>query len=215
MITLIICLVIGYLVGSIPTSILVGKLARGIDIRDYGSGNPGATNVYRVFGLKLALLVFIIDAGKAAATVLLVAHLKLEAMPFDISVVQVLTGLAVMAGNVWPVWIGFAGGKGVSTSTGVFLALAPLAAACTAVVWVAVVAMTRYVSLASICAALTLPLVLWLRHTLFQSRTPLALLLFTLLVPVIVLATHRSNIRRLLSGTENHLGSRAEKTGEK
>jgi glycerol-3-phosphate acyltransferase PlsY len=162
----------------------------------------------------MALLVFIVDAGKAAAAVLLVAHLGPKTLPLDVPVVQILSGLAVMAGNIWPVWVGFAGGKGVSTSAGVLLALAPLATGCAALVWMSVVAMTRYVSLASICASLTLPLVLWLRSVLLQSHVPFTLLLFTLLVPVIVLVTHRSNIRRLFSGTENRIGSKIQKMNE-
>lgn len=207
MVTLITLLALGYLIGSVPTSIIVGRIVRGIDIREYGSGNAGATNVYRVLGLRLALSVFLVDAGKAAATVLFLPRLRLEPLPMGLPLLQIVTGLTLIVGNVWPVFAKFAGGKGVTTSAGVLAALAPVATACAIGVWLAVTLLTRYVSLGSILASLTLPGVVAVQRVLLHRTVPLEVILFTVAIPAIIIATHRSNIKRLLSGTENQIGS--------
>lgn len=206
MVTLITVLLLSYLIGSIPTSIIVGRIARGIDIRDHGSGNAGATNVYRVLGLRLALLVFGLDAGKAAATVLLVTTLRIDSLPLSVALFRIMTGLALIIGNIWPVFAGFAGGKGVTTSTGIFMALTPLATGCALLVWLAVVSLTRYVSIGSIAASLTLPIVVSCQRFLFHSSIPDEIILFTVLIPPVIIATHFSNIKRLFSGTERRIG---------
>lgn len=213
MVSLCIVLVLSYLIGSVPTSIIVGRKVKGIDIRDFGSGNAGATNVYRVLGLKVALLVFAIDAGKAAATVLLLTQLQFDPLPISRTLFQMCTGLAVIGGNICPIFAGFSGGKGVSTSTGVFVALTPVATVCALVLWLAVVSTTKYISLGSIAASLILPTVVIVQRVVFHLPIPLELILLTLLMPIIILAAHRSNIKRLLSGTERQIGSNEQESG--
>jgi glycerol-3-phosphate acyltransferase PlsY len=208
MLTLLIVLVLGYSIGSVPTSIIIGRIAKGIDVRQYGSGNAGATNVYRVLGLKLALLVFAIDAGKAAITVLSVSQLRIDPSPVNHALLQILTGLATIAGNVWPIFAGFSGGKGVSTSTGVLAALLPVATGCAAVVWLAITFFTRYVSLGSISASVTLLVVVVVQRALLHQLVPIEMLLFTACIPVIIIMTHRSNMKRLLSGRERRIGTK-------
>jgi glycerol-3-phosphate acyltransferase PlsY len=212
MLTVCIVLSISYLIGSIPTSIIVGRWARGIDIRQFGSGNAGATNVYRVLGLKMALLVFIVDAGKAAATLLLLVNMPTDYLPLNRALFQIIAGSAIIAGNIWPIFAGFSGGKGVSTSTGVLAALTPLATGSAIAVWLAVTLTTKYVSLGSMAASLTLPAVVIAQTVIFHRPVSMALILFTLLVPAVIISTHRSNIRRLLSGTERHIGSSMHET---
>ena len=212
MMTLCAVFLLGYLIGSVPTSIIVGKIVRGIDIREHGSGNAGATNVYRTLGLRLALLVFSIDAGKAAATVLYVTRLRIDPLPIEFALFQIITGLFIIAGNIWPLFAGFAGGKGVTTSTGIFAALTPVATGCAACVWLVVFFSTGYVSLSSMAASLTLPAMVLLQKVAFHSPIPTSIVLFTLFIPVIIIATHHSNIRRLFSGTERRIRSTRKKT---
>ncbi|UCE20337.1 MAG: glycerol-3-phosphate 1-O-acyltransferase PlsY [Gemmatimonadota bacterium] len=208
MLTLLVVLVLGYSIGSIPTSIIIGRIAQGIDVRGYGSGNAGATNVYRVLGLKWALLVFAIDAGKAAITVLYVSQLRIDPTPVNHALLQILAGLATIAGNVWPIFAGFSGGKGVSTSTGVFAALLPLATGCAVVVWLAITFLTRYVSLGSISASVTFLVVVVGQRAVFHQQVPVEMVLFAACMPVIIILTHRSNIKRLLSGKEKRVGTK-------
>ena len=210
MITLLTVLVLGYLIGSIPTSIITGRLAKGIDVREYGSRNAGATNVYRVLGLKPALLVFVIDAGKAALTVLYLSQLRIDPLPMSGTLLQIFTGVATIAGNVWPVFAGFSGGKGVSTSTGIFFALAPIATGCAAAVWLTVIFITRYVSVGSIAASVTLFVVVIVQKVFLHQKIPIEIMIFTALIPLFIIVTHRSNIQRLLSGRERRIGTPLE-----
>jgi acyl phosphate:glycerol-3-phosphate acyltransferase len=189
-----------YLLGSIPTGYLYGR-ARGIDIRRQGSGNLGATNVVRVLGWGPGVLVLLIDIAKGFLAVWVLARFS----PFAGSdLMRVGCGLAAVLGHTFTVWLRFQGGKGVATSCGVFLALAPLATSVVLLAFVAVVAATRYVSLGSILAAALLPLLVWAVGE--GGRSGLILLLAALLA-VAVVFLHRSNIQRLLRGTENRLGA--------
>jgi glycerol-3-phosphate acyltransferase PlsY len=180
----------GYLIGSIPTGLLIIRLLRGVDIRTVGSGNIGATNVYRVAGLPTALLVLVIDGLKGALPVLLAR--TSGAPPWA----EVLAGVAAIVGHNWSVFLRFAGGKGVATSLGVLLALSPGAAAVAIVVWLAVAGATRYASLASILAIAAVPAVMWAR------REPAHHLLFAGAALAFVLYRHRANLARLRAGTE-------------
>jgi glycerol-3-phosphate acyltransferase PlsY len=179
-----------YLIGSIPTGLLLGK-AYGIDVRKEGSGNIGATNLYRTVGRKVGVITLIGDCLKGLLPVLLV---KLSSLPPESAV---WVGLAAFCGHVFSLFLKFKGGKGVATALGVFLALAPLALLIAVVVFAALMFAWRYVSLGSISAAAVMPLAVF-----FLGGTR-AELIVTIIIAAIVIARHHENIKRLLSGTEN------------
>lgn len=198
-------IIAAFLLGSIPTGYLVARL-RGIDIRKHGSGNIGATNVFRTLGKPLGVFVFLADASKGFAAVWMASMMT----PGDSSGLPgILAAVAVIAGHNYTPWLGFKGGKGIATSAGVLIALAPWAALAGIVVWSTVFFMTRYVSLASIAAATSLPVttgLLW-----FSGRGGNGtLFLFTLLISALAIWRHRPNIQRLRAGTEPRF---AKKTG--
>lgn len=186
-----------YLVGSIPTSFLVGRL-RGIDLREHGSGNLGATNTFRVLGAWAAVPVLVVDILKGFAPAALFTGWDGTAD----SRLAVAYGGAAIAGHVWSVFLRFRGGKGVATGAGVLLALAPVTTIVALLVWVGVVALTRMVSAASLAAATIVPPVAWIMD---QPGHTIA---FCFVVAGFVWWTHRTNVRRLLDGTENRFGSR-------
>ncbi|MCR4438688.1 MAG: glycerol-3-phosphate 1-O-acyltransferase PlsY [bacterium] len=210
MLNLPIVMVLSYLAGSVPTSIIVSRLFRGIDIRDYGSGNAGATNVLRVLGWRLALLVMIVDVGKGFVAARFIAPLAFAAIPGHPALVQILAGTSAVVGHIYTVFAGFRGGKGVGTGAGVMLALYPLATLICAVVFFAVAFATRYVSLASLTAVTLLPALLVLFRAAFHWPADPYLLVFAALVAALIVFAHRSNIRRLLAGTENRFGSKRQ-----
>ena len=188
-----------YLLGAIPTSYLVVRLVKGQDLRTLGSGNLGATNLYRTLGWRYAVPVGLFDLLKGAVPVVLFGPRAGGG-----ELVPVLLGVAAVLGHVFSVFVGFRGGKGVATGAGVVLGLAPLAFLAAFAAWTRVVALSGYVSLASIVAALLLPPAVYL---LAPERRPL-LWIFALLAALIVLF-HRANIKRLLAGTEHRFGRRA------
>jgi len=191
-------LVIAYLLGSIPAAYLAGKLFRGIDLRQHGSGNLGATNVFRVMGWKIALLVMAFDVGKGVVPVLVLPRWVAPASPHW----TLAYGLAAIAGHVrTPFLLWRSGGKGVATALGVFLALSAWATLIAAAVWVVVLAATRYVSAASLCAAAALPVAVAVLHGV---RAPLFAL--SVIVAAFVVWTHRANIGRLRRGDEHRVG---------
>ena len=189
-----------YLLGSIPTSYLVVRLVKGQDLRTMGSGNLGATNLYRVLGVKYALPVALFDAGKGAIPVLLFGPRAGGG-----ELVALLLGITAVLGHMFSVFVGFRGGKGVATGAGVVLGLAPWAVLAGLAVWLLAVLSTGYVSLASILAAIMLPLAVFWLH---PERRQLIWLFALLSVAVIVL--HRANISRLLAGTEHRFGRRRD-----
>ncbi len=205
-------LLVGYVLGSIPTGYLVGRRS-GIDIREHGSGNIGATNVTRVLGKKPGLFVFVCDALKGllavrAAYLLVQTYAPAGAAALapgalaqtHAPVAGALAGVACIVGHNFPVWLGFRGGKGIATTTGVLLGLMPAAVALSAVVWGVVLFALRYVSLASLLAAATLPLTVAL---LWRGGHANAILFcFSLAATALAFWRHRSNIGRLLAGTE-------------
>lgn len=195
-------LLAGYLLGSIPSGYLAGRWLAGLDIRQEGSGSTGATNVLRVVGKGPALVVFLVDVLKGTAAVLLA---KAVLDPFGVGVV--LAGLAALAGHIWPVWLGWKGGKAVATGLGMLLGLTwPVGLACFGI-FLAVLSASRIVSLSSVVAALALPLLMvgWFVDTGLGLRWPY--LALALLTTVLVVWRHRSNIQRLLAGTEPRLGA--------
>lgn len=188
---------ISYLLGSIPTGFLWGK-ARGIDIRTVGSGNIGATNVMRALGKGPGLAVLLLDAAKGFLPVFAAPRLLPH---LDRNALQILCCLSVIAGHNWTCWLKFKGGKGIATSAGALLALLPWALACALAVWGIVFGISRYVSLASIAAAVAVPVATWL----IEKDT--TLMIFTTVLALVAIYKHRSNIQRLLAGTENRVGA--------
>ncbi len=197
--------VISYLLGSIPTSDIAAKL-RGVDLRTVGSGNPGFTNVLRTLGARVAAPVLIVDVAKGVAAVLLVAGTLGAGSSLGQTGIGLAGGLAAVAGHIWPIFARFRGGKGVATACGVFAAMAPLATLAVVVLWLAIVVPTRYVSLGSIAATLSLPWAIWIEAGIRGTPRPTALILTAGLVAVAVVLRHLSNIKRLLNGTENRFG---------
>jgi len=206
MIFLILILVLSYLAGSIPTAVITSRFLIHQDIRNLGSGNAGATNVFRILGWKPALCVVLIDVGKGLASVLWISQIRADAIPLSPYLVQILAGAAAVLGHVWTVFAGFRGGKGVGTAFGVLIGLAAWPTLVTFAVWLIIVLSTRIVSIASITAGILLPLLLLARHHLLHEPVPVELRIMTLALGIFVLFTHRSNIRRLLRGEENRFG---------
>ena len=196
-------LLAGYLLGSIPSGYLAGRWLAGLDIRREGSGSTGATNVLRVVGKGPALVVFLVDVLKGSAAVLLA---KAVLDPFGVGVV--LAGLAALAGHIWPVWLGWKGGKAVATGLGMLLGLAwPVGLACFGI-FLTVLSLSRIVSLSSVVAALSLPLLMlgWFGSGGLRP----AYLALALLTTTLVIWRHRANLERLLQGTEPKLGEKRE-----
>lgn len=195
--------IVGYLVGSFPTAYIAGRIC-GIDIRKAGSGNVGATNVARVLGKQYGYPVFIVDVAKGFVAVKL-AEAFAGAAHSSVSFVdlcRVIGAMFAVIGHSFPVWLGFKGGKGVATSIGAFFALNWIAALVVGILWIVMFLTTRYVSLASIAAAIALPITVGTMLFLEKLRSPVVLY-FSLVLAAIVVLRHRSNISRLLSGTEH------------
>lgn len=194
-------LLLGYLLGSLPSGYLAGRWYKGIDLRTCGSGSTGATNVLRNVGKGQALVVFLVDVAKGAAAVLL-ANALTQNYPLN-DWIQVLAGLAALAGHIWPVWLGFKGGKAVATGFGMFLGLAwPVGLACFGV-FMAVFSVSRIVSLASVIAALSLPLLM------VAGSDSTANVVVALVALLLVLWRHRSNLQRLINGSEPQVGGKS------
>jgi glycerol-3-phosphate acyltransferase PlsY len=196
-------LLVSYLLGAIPTSYLAARIGRGVDLREVGSKNLGATNLYRTLGWRYAVPVGLVDVAKGALPVLWFGPLAGGG-----AWIPLACGLAAVVGHVFSVFVGFRGGKGVATAAGVVLALVPAATLVCAAIWVVLVRLTGYVSLGSIVAAALLPVLAFLLH---PSQRYLVWLLAGLGLFVIVM--HRANIRRLLAGTEHRFGRRGAAAG--
>jgi glycerol-3-phosphate acyltransferase PlsY len=212
MISLLIVIVLSYLVGSFPTAMLAGKYFKGVDPRKFGSKNMGSTNAMRVLGWKVGLVVQIIDVGKGVLATLVISKIFYGALPFenvtpfeDITVVKILAGVAAVIGHVWTIFAGFNGGKGINTTAGVLVSLAPLDATISIGVFILVVLASGYVSLGSLSGAFAFPIVLFLRENIFKVEVDgyHTLVYFSLGVAVFLSYNHRANIKRLLTGTEN------------
>ena len=193
-------LLASYLLGAIPTSYLAGKFFRGIDLRQHGSGNLGATNLYRTLGAKFAVPVALFDMAKGAVPVLVIAPLVSSSRYF-----AVLCGIMAVLGHVFSVFVQFRGGKGVATASGVMLGLTPWAVLVALAVWLIVLRLSGYVSLGSMVGAIVLPVAAWFLHPLQRD-----IIWIQVLVALAIIWLHRANIKRLLAGTENRFGRRAK-----
>ena len=206
---------LSYLVGAIPTSIIASKLTGGFDIRKRGSGNAGGTNVWRVLGWKIGLTVMLVDMLKGVLATYYVPQLFWSnSLPFsnltpfqDITIVRLICGAVAILGHIWTLFAGFKGGKGVATGAGMLLGLAPVEFVVAMVVFGAVLGTSRYVSLGSISAALAFPLTMFFRENIFNVDIQgyHTLIFFAIGTSVLLLFTHRENIKRLIAGTERKI----------
>ncbi len=205
---LLLILAMAYLLGSIPVGYLLFRIVRKQDIRELGSGNIGATNVLRSGAKGLGILTLALDALKGFTAVFLadlIAHRAgIPPTYGSHSNLGIVAAVVVVLANIFPIWLGFKGGKGIATALGVFLALVPLTALCALLLFILTVAATRYVSLGSIMAAISIPIF----TTLIYHPHPPALLLGESIISIVTIVKHHANIRRLLTGTESRMGSK-------
>jgi len=216
MTSVVVIMLLSYLVGSIPGSLWAGKVLYGIDLRKHGSGNAGATNAFRVLGWKAGVVSTVIDLGKGLLAAGVIAPLlRIDPLPTwglvpwqATTVVCLVAGLVAILGHMFPIWAKFQGGKGMNTAAGVLFALTPITTAIVLGIFVVVLLSFRYVSLASITAAIAFPSTVAIRRYLFdiESLDP-SLLVFGAVMAAGIIFAHRSNIKRLLRGNENRVRS--------
>jgi glycerol-3-phosphate acyltransferase PlsY len=192
---------LAYLLGSIPTAVWIGKWFYKKDIRNLGSGNAGFSNALRVFGPKAGIPVLIVDVGKGFAAVSLANILNLDNHSFAGQLIPVIYGLLAFVGHLIPIFAGFKGGKGVATGLGIILALFPLGALYGLGVYILAILLFRMMSVGSMLACISLPISAYLE---MKFENPV-LIVFTIFITVMIIFTHRSNIKRILSGTENRI----------
>jgi acyl phosphate:glycerol-3-phosphate acyltransferase len=196
--TNIISLILAYLVGSIPSAVWIGRTFYDIDVREYGSGNAGATNTFRVLGFKAGIVVLLMDIAKGFVASYYIPKLLAD-YPLDEYInLQLACAIAALMGHIFPVYVGFRGGKGVATMLGILIGVHPAAAAVCAGVFLLMFLTTRYVSLSSMTAGITFPVVIMV---FYSSNTNINL--FSLAVAIMVLITHQRNIERLMSREES------------
>ncbi len=191
---------LAYLAGATPFGYLAGKL-RGVDLRQHGSGNIGATNAIRVLGKPIGITVLLLDLFKGLLPVLLARSVSAEAT------IAIFTALAAILGHNYTFWLGFKGGKGIATTAGAILPLIPWALLAAVLIWLLVARLSRYVSVASIAAAITIPLAL-IVQSLLTARWEPAIFLFALFTSSLAIWKHRANIQRLRRGEENRIGAK-------
>ena len=191
-------LFLGYLFGSFPSGYLAGRITKGIDIRSFGSGSTGATNVLRHIGKRAAITVFLLDLFKGVLSILLAKYFLLN------DSWQVAIGLSTLIGHIWPIWLNWKGGKAVATGLGIFLGLSWQVGLSTLGIFIIMITLFRIVSLASVSAALALPLIMFLSFS--TSNFSLPFLIISLLAMTLVIWRHRENIFRLIKGKEPKIG---------
>jgi len=195
--------ILAYLLGSIPWGYIVVRVTKGLDVRDYGSGKTGGTNVLRTAGLKAMLLVAVLDIGKGLTAVLAARFLV------GTPAAEAVAAVCIIAGHNWPIFLDFRGGSGMGTSVSILLVFSPLTLFITFVIWAIIIVLSRYVSLGSIVAAVLGPMILAL--LVVYAGQPWEYLAAVLAIMVLVLMRHRGNMRRLWAGTENKVGQPARK----
>jgi len=222
MINMVIVMLLSYLVGSIPTSVMLSKWRHGFDIRSKGSGNAGGTNVFRVLGWKSGVFIIVMDALKGVLATTVVARLFWDpTLPFynhtpfdDFTIIQMICGGAAVIGHVLTVFAGFKGGKGIATGSGMLLGIAPTEFAVTIAVFFIFFFAFRYVSLGSIMAAVAFPLSLIIRYNILSDEihSYKTLVFFSTGIALFLIYSHRANIKRLVEGTERKATSFKSKT---
>lgn len=209
---LIIIAALSYLVGSIPIAVIVSKKLYGFDIRDKGSGNMGSTNAFRVMGWKVGILVQLLDIAKGAFAVIVIAgvlgsELAIPNMTSfeDFTLIKLMAGIFAVLGHIFSAFVNFKGGKGINTATGMLIGIAPIDAGVAVVFFLIAVTLSGYISLGSLLAAFTLPSSLIFRYNVLNDSIPGygTIVYFFLGLFLLIIYTHRSNIKRLLEGTEN------------
>lgn len=205
-------IVVAYLLGSIPSGLLVGKLFHGVDVRTLGSKNMGSTNTFRTLGWKAGITVQVLDILKGIAAVAVARYVFSGNLPFpnmtpfeDITIVCIIAGIAAVLGHVWTIFAQFKGGKGINTALGMLIAIVPVEIAVALGVFLLVVLASGYVSLASMIAAASLPTTMMFRHTILgvEIQGYHTLIFFIIGIAVFLIYTHRKNIGRLMAGNEN------------
>ncbi len=212
MVTIIAVLLLGYLLGSIPTGVWLGKLIKGLDVREHGSKSMGATNVFRVLGAKVAVLALSIDIAKGYLACYLASGINLGDISLTSVHLAIIGGLAAIIGHLFPVFARLKGGKGIATGGGLLLYLIPLEAGFAFLLFVITVYITRYVSLGSILAIFFLCLSTFIEKYYFDYPVGEEVIGLMLLIMILALYTHRANIKRLLAGTENRFGEKNRET---
>lgn len=204
MVEIILVITVSYLIGSISPSIILGKILKGIDIREHGSKNAGSTNAFRVVGKWAGITVLLLDIFKGYFAVKFISPLTGENPVISPTLVAILSGFAAITGHVWTLFHSFKGGKGVNTATGVLLALIPLPTIFAGGIFLIVLLTTRYVSLGSMLSSLSLPIILIIMSLRTDGETiPSELIIFAAIIPAFIIYTHRANIKRLMRGEEN------------
>lgn len=208
MVTLLAIIGLAYIVGSFPTGVVIGQAFRGIDIRQQGSKSMGATNVFRILGPKLGVLVLLLDLSKGALSVILISRINLGDIALAAYWLKMIVGFAAIIGHIFPVWVGFRGGKGVAVGAGVLLGLMPIETGLAILLFVIVVAITRYVSLGSMIGSVFVVISLLIEKRYLGFSQPEAYMVMALVLMITIFITHRHNILRLLKGQENKLGQK-------
>ncbi|MBU4310230.1 glycerol-3-phosphate 1-O-acyltransferase PlsY [bacterium] len=199
-------IILSYLLGSVPTSYIMGKLWKGIDLRKHGSGNVGAANTFRVLGPIPGVIIFLGDALKGWVAVYCIS-LLVPVETFTSDWIKIFCGMAAICGHNWTIFLKFKGGRGVATSIGVFFALAWQAIGISLLLGIVIISLTRYISLGSMAGAIALPFLV----VLLPFKKPLPYLWFALLVAFLVIIKHIPNIKRLIKGKENRFSFRRSK----
>jgi len=207
-VTIIAVVAIGYIFGSIPTGIWLGKALKGIDIREHGSKSMGATNVFRVLGWKLAVVALFIDIAKGFFAAFIASGINLGDTMLTSYQLALIAGLAAITGHLYPLFANFKGGKGIATGAGLLLYLAPLELGFAVSVFILTVLISRYVSLGSLLAVAFFSISIILERIYFDYPHGDEMLALAVLILILVIYTHRSNIKRLVRGEENRFGMR-------
>ncbi|NQT74096.1 MAG: glycerol-3-phosphate 1-O-acyltransferase PlsY [Chloroflexi bacterium] len=212
---IVIVVLIGYLLGSIPFGLIIGKLVRGIDIREYGSGNIGFTNVLRNVGVKAGAVTLVCDIGKGAIPALLAIIIvgdstaEIGSITIDDQGAQVIAAIAAVIGHNWSIYLRFRGGKGVDTTLGGLIAMSPLVGLACLIIGVAIIAITRYVSVGSMLGGMIGVVIL--TPLVITDHEPVEYLIYAVIVALLILVRHRDNIQNLRAGTERKIGRKGEK----
>jgi len=212
MLNLIGLIITSYFIGAIPSALIIGKLFKKIDIRNYGSGNLGSTNAFRVLGVPLGILVQSMDISKGLLAVLVVTNIFYSNLPFtnytpfeDITVLKIIAGISAVLGHTFSVFANFKGGKGINTALGMLISLAPVDVGISIGFFILIVLSSGYVSLGSIVASFFFPLIMFIRENIFKVEIYgyKTLIFFSIGISLLLIYNHRENIKRLLYGNEN------------
>lgn len=211
-IKLILVIILSYLIGSIPSAVIISKRFFGFDIREKGSGNMGSTNAFRVLGWKWGIIVQVLDILKGVVAVLVIAEFVGKDINLgnytwfqDSTIVKWIAGLSAVCGHIWSAFVSFRGGKGINTAAGMLVAIAPIDVSIAVGIFILAVIFSGYISLGSISAAFAFPSSLFVRYNLFHVDIPgySILIYFSIILSLILIYAHRKNIIRLIKGTEN------------